>query len=72
LFWVALHEIGHILGLSHSKVETAIMAPFYQDPEGMIDWRGNYKQPELTNDDIRAAQQIYGEKDEWKEAHKRK
>jgi hypothetical protein len=36
----------------------------------MIDWRGNYKQPELTNDDIRAAQQIYGEKDEWKGARK--
>jgi len=30
MFWVSLHEIGHVLGLSHSKVETAVMAPFYK------------------------------------------
>ncbi|KAL3099499.1 hypothetical protein niasHS_002954 [Heterodera schachtii] len=62
LYWVALHEIGHVLGLSHSNIETAIMAPFYQDPRDLVDWRGNYKRPELTQDDVRAAQQIYGKR----------
>ena len=28
----------------------------------MVDWRGNYRTPELTGDDIRAAQGIYGAK----------
>ncbi|KAF7635263.1 ZnMc domain-containing protein [Meloidogyne graminicola] len=60
LFWVSLHEIGHILGLSHSKVETAIMAPFYKDPSELVDWRNNYLKPELTFDDINAAKNIYG------------
>uniref|UniRef100_A0A914H837 Peptidase metallopeptidase domain-containing protein n=1 Tax=Globodera rostochiensis TaxID=31243 RepID=A0A914H837_GLORO len=62
MYWVALHEIGHVLGLSHSNIETAIMAPFYQDPRDLVDWRGNYKTPELTQDDTRAAQQIYGKR----------
>uniref|UniRef100_A0A183CHL5 ZnMc domain-containing protein n=1 Tax=Globodera pallida TaxID=36090 RepID=A0A183CHL5_GLOPA len=62
MYWVALHEIGHVLGLSHSNIETAIMAPFYQDPRDLVDWRGNYKTPKLTQDDTRAAQQIYGKR----------
>uniref|UniRef100_A0A1I8BEZ7 ZnMc domain-containing protein n=1 Tax=Meloidogyne hapla TaxID=6305 RepID=A0A1I8BEZ7_MELHA len=59
MFWVSLHEIGHVLGLSHSKVETAVMAPFYKDPSELVDWRNNYKKPELTYDDIKAAKAIY-------------
>uniref|UniRef100_A0A914MN26 Peptidase metallopeptidase domain-containing protein n=1 Tax=Meloidogyne incognita TaxID=6306 RepID=A0A914MN26_MELIC len=60
MFWVSLHEIGHVLGLSHSKVETAVMAPFYKDPSELVDWRNNYKTPELTYDDIKAAKAVYG------------
>merc|ERR1712123_13429 len=46
------HELGHSLGLSHSDVSDAIMAPFYK----------GYK-PDLTldKDDIRAIQSLYGQ-----------
>lgn len=56
---VAIHEGGHALGLSHSKADSAIMAPFYQET---VDSQGRYKFPALTSDDIRAIQDIYGAK----------
>ncbi|WP_299406761.1 matrixin family metalloprotease [Acaryochloris sp. IP29b_bin.148] len=47
---VALHEIGHILGLAHSSEMDAVMAPFV---------RFNSTKRELTNDDIKGVRQLY-------------
>ncbi|KAF2202884.1 hypothetical protein GQ43DRAFT_470510 [Delitschia confertaspora ATCC 74209] len=47
--YTALHEIGHALGLSHSKVQNAVMWPFY---DGTI-------RP-MYSDDMGAVHQLYG------------
>lgn len=45
---VALHELGHALGLAHSNVNSAVMAPFYSGTKTA-----------LTQDDIDGIESIY-------------
>ncbi|XP_043191575.1 matrix metalloproteinase-24-like isoform X2 [Amphibalanus amphitrite] len=52
MFTVAAHEFGHSLGLSHSDVNEALMAPFYKPP--------SLDRDVIKEDDIKAIQELYG------------
>ena len=53
LLQTAAHEFGHSLGLSHSDVRDALMAPFYRG------WIADF---ELHPDDVEAIEALYGKK----------
>ena len=52
LLQVAVHSIGHSLGLGHSDVQSAIMALFYYD---------NKPNFSLDQDDIDGIRHLYGQ-----------
>lgn len=53
LFAVAAHELGHSLGLSHSRDPSAIMYPNYRSQSST--------QYSLSKDDVLGIQTLYGE-----------
>ena len=53
-FTVAVHEIGHSLGLSHSPDADSIMFPYYKGKEDGASFNIGY-------DDILAMYELYGE-----------
>uniref|UniRef100_A0AC35FTG0 Peptidase metallopeptidase domain-containing protein n=1 Tax=Panagrolaimus sp. PS1159 TaxID=55785 RepID=A0AC35FTG0_9BILA len=59
ILWAALHEIGHALGLEHTRKFKSIMHSIYANS---MDKNGRYVNPELTISDIENIQDIYGTK----------
>jgi len=50
---LAVHEVGHVLGLLHNDIQHSIMYPIYVSPSSPEDF-------ELVREDRQAVQQIYG------------
>ena len=53
LLKLAVHEVGHVLGLLHNDQQHSIMYPIYVSPVSREDF-------ELVREDRLAVQQIYG------------
>jgi hypothetical protein len=58
---VALHELGHIIGLAHSSVAGSVMFPTVS---------ANFTKRVLTSDDISGAQALYPSQSNWRWCHK--
>lgn len=54
LFTVALHEIGHSLGLAHSKISQSVMYPTHSENKIKLHW-----------DDRDGINELYGESTEY-------
>nr|XP_047122960.1 stromelysin-2-like [Hydra vulgaris] len=54
LYWVAIHKIGHSLGLYHSSVQNSLMYPYYKGTKDL--------NIQLHEDDILGIQNLYGSK----------
>lgn len=60
LLSVAVHELGHSLGLPHSKEQDAIMFPYYAGPKIV---NGKQEEFRLSRFDIQDIQEVYGPRD---------